>query len=193
VAEELAFEQGVGNRTAVHGDEPVRGPRAVVVDGARDKFLPGAALPLNQHGGPTARDASDEFEDLDHFLALADQRGGPRAFTERTMQRPIVFDQAPVLDGARHGEHQLVEIHRFGDVIVSPLFHRLDRRIDGAERRQQHDGRLRHGLAKRIQQIQTGTGRHADVAQDGVIRDGRGLAQSLGAVTGDIHLKADVT
>ena len=49
VAEELGFEQLLGNRAAVHRDEHALGAAAVVVDRARDQLLAGAALARDQH------------------------------------------------------------------------------------------------------------------------------------------------
>ena len=49
VAEELGFEQLLGNRAAVHGDEHALRAAAVVVDRARDQLLAGAALARDQH------------------------------------------------------------------------------------------------------------------------------------------------
>ena len=44
VAEQLRLEQRLRNRAAVERDEPVRAPRAVVVNRARDDFLAGAGF-----------------------------------------------------------------------------------------------------------------------------------------------------
>ncbi len=95
-----------------------------------------------------------------------------------------------MLNGALHGEHEFIEIHRLGDVIEGSLFHGLDRRVDGAEGGQEHNGDLRHGFAERIQQVQPGQRCHADIAQDGVIRRLIGLAEGVHAVTGRLHRKA---
>ena len=49
VAEELGFEQLLGDRAAVDGDEGRGGARAGTVDGVRQDFLAGAALAADQH------------------------------------------------------------------------------------------------------------------------------------------------
>ena len=49
VAEQLGFEQGVGNRRAVDRDEGLLGAAAVTVDKSRQQLLAGARLAGNQH------------------------------------------------------------------------------------------------------------------------------------------------
>ena len=50
VPEELAFEQARGHGSAVERHEGVLAPGAMVVDGARNEFLAGAGLAVDQHG-----------------------------------------------------------------------------------------------------------------------------------------------
>ena len=51
VAEHLAFQQAGGNGGAVQLDEGALPARAEVVDGARQQFLAGAGLAVDQHRG----------------------------------------------------------------------------------------------------------------------------------------------
>ena len=51
VAEELRFEQGFGERTAVLRDEAGGPARAIVVEEPREELLPRAGLPEQQHRG----------------------------------------------------------------------------------------------------------------------------------------------
>ena len=51
VAEELRFDQAVGQRRAAHLDERLVRARRVVVDGVRDQLLAGARLAANEHRG----------------------------------------------------------------------------------------------------------------------------------------------
>src|SRR5437868_6937778 len=50
VAEQLALQQVLRDGRAVEGQERRLGPWAVLVDGAGDDLLAGAALPRDQHG-----------------------------------------------------------------------------------------------------------------------------------------------
>ena len=69
VAEQLAFQQRLGERGAVQADERPLAARAGEVDGAGDQLLADAALAANQHGGPARRGAGDLLRDVVHQLA----------------------------------------------------------------------------------------------------------------------------
>src|SRR5262249_54175582 len=61
VAEELALEQRLGERSAIDGDERTGAARAVLVDRARDHLLPGAALAEDQHRAAARRHSRDRL------------------------------------------------------------------------------------------------------------------------------------
>ncbi|VBB43702.1 hypothetical protein TRIP_B310026 [uncultured Desulfatiglans sp.] len=70
--EEFAFKERLRERAAVDGNEGHVFPGAVVVDGAGDEFLAGAAFALDEDGGLARRGRLDGREDLLHGVALAD-------------------------------------------------------------------------------------------------------------------------
>ena len=72
VAEQLRFEQRLGQRRAGDRHERLRGAVAGVVDGARDQLLAGAALALDQHRAAQAGDLVRQVQDLVHLRVLAD-------------------------------------------------------------------------------------------------------------------------
>ena len=72
VAEELALQEGLGQRPAVDRHEAAAGARARVVDGAGDQLLAGAALAVDEDRRAGPRHAVDEREDGLHARALAD-------------------------------------------------------------------------------------------------------------------------
>src|SRR5690606_39173106 len=72
VAEELAFEQVLGDGAAVDGDERLFRPGAGFVDGAGDHFLAGAALAGDEDGDVGVLDAVDERENPSNRVAAAD-------------------------------------------------------------------------------------------------------------------------
>ena len=76
VAEQFAFEQVFGDGGAVDGEERGLGAMAVMIDGAGDEFLAGAAFAGDERGGVRLRDLADELEDLLHRLAAADDAHG---------------------------------------------------------------------------------------------------------------------
>ena len=77
VAEELGFEQGLGDGTAVDGDEGCGGARAGAVDCARQQFLAGAAVAADEHARVRRGDESGLVEQGVHARAVADQVAAP--------------------------------------------------------------------------------------------------------------------
>ena len=59
VAEQLRFQEIVGQRGAVHGAERARAPRSARVNRARDELFAAAALPFDQHRVGSERRAAD--------------------------------------------------------------------------------------------------------------------------------------
>ena len=87
VAEQLRFDEVVGQRGAIERAEPSRVPRAPRVNSAGDEFLPGAALSLDQHRERRRAGAVDGTADASDAVAGANQRqliargGGPLPVT----------------------------------------------------------------------------------------------------------------
>jgi hypothetical protein len=112
VAEELVFEQLVGDRRAVDGQERGVGVVPRRVQGAGDQLLAGAGLPQDQDVGPGRPDLADQGLHRLHRRALADEclevdRRVQLAAEGLVLQRePAGADQAVEL-----GE-QLLEDHR---------------------------------------------------------------------------------
>ena len=73
VAEKLAFQQRLGNRRAVDGQQ--RGPAAaaVLVNGPGNHLLARSALAQNQHGHVLRGDPADRLVQLLHGRRVADQ------------------------------------------------------------------------------------------------------------------------
>ena len=72
MAEQLAFDECVGNGGAVHRHERMRGAFAVQVNGASHQLLTGAAFSGDQHFTVHARRPVDERINLLHSRAVAD-------------------------------------------------------------------------------------------------------------------------
>ena len=135
VAEQLAFEQFVGERRAIDFDQRARPARRSIVNGARDEFFPDAAFTANEDGDVAVGDALDHQRDLPHRLARApDQEGlrfvvGDLAPKRRDFgDQPVLFDR--LFDG------------RFERNLAEPLgivrFHHV---VHGAEADGFHDRR----------------------------------------------------
>src|SRR5271166_2490076 len=129
VAEQLAFQQALGDGRAVEG--PIRrpSPGSVLVDGAGDQLLAGAALTGDQHREVPRGDPANGLVHFAHGRASADDgagevgvrgcfgyRGWP-AHPPAHLQRLI--DHPP----------ELSQVERFEEVVVGALPHRLNGRV----------------------------------------------------------------
>src|SRR5207244_1086094 len=70
--EHLAFEKAGGDRSAVQLDERALAPSAQIVDGARDQFLPGSGLAIDQYGRIGRRHGLDLLQQTPQGGASAD-------------------------------------------------------------------------------------------------------------------------
>ena len=126
MTEQLAAEQVRRDRTAVDRDELAFAP-AAVVDRARDQFLAGAALAMQEHGHVVPRDPLDVLEQRDHRRAVPDHaaelvaRGRMRACVQaRTLEQPVDGIRAQRLDQIvddrqAHRAHRRVHAGMAGD------------------------------------------------------------------------------
>ncbi len=78
VAEELALQQALRKRGAVHRHEGPLGAGALAMDEPGQKLLSGPALPLDEDGGPPPGRGAGKGEYLEHLRVLRDHlpRGG---------------------------------------------------------------------------------------------------------------------
>ena len=72
VPEQLALQQRVRQRRTVDGHKPFPLARRKVVNGAGKQFLARAARSLDEHGAAAGRDLRQDFEQLHHGRASAD-------------------------------------------------------------------------------------------------------------------------
>ena len=77
VAEQLALDQGVGQRAAVDRDERTIAPRPTVMDRARDEFLAGARFAFDQYRRVVLRRLCDEWEEGEKCLGLTNHDHEP--------------------------------------------------------------------------------------------------------------------
>ncbi len=148
VAEQLGFEQGFGQRSAVDGDERMAVTRTEVVNGAGQQRLARARLAVDQHAAFAAGDGGQNIEDVRHVrivrhdtrkrmtvLRRRQQLLDPRQIAKR---RDAADDLAVVIMEKRtrhrrghaptsrvgqvHGEidHGLARLHRTHQVAAIP-------------------------------------------------------------------------
>ena len=92
VAEELALEQGLGQRGAVHGDEWAPRARTILVDRPGGDFLSGAGLAKHQNRAVGWRDFPDALVDSAHRRTLA--------------HHVVGLERDPAREHLRHDRHR---------------------------------------------------------------------------------------
>jgi hypothetical protein len=190
VPEQLAFQEVLGDRGAVHGDErPLRAAGAAV-DVTREHFLAGARLASDQHGGFGAR----------HLLGAADRRlhGGVahhqrmalagRRFEDRGDQLGVRRQRQELARAVADGADGGIRIvpgatghHGDGDAFGD---HGADQPADVAGEVAQHEVNAGVGAHpgeagfRVVRLFELGTARH---------RDAGGVAELAGKRTDDQH------
>ena len=133
VAEQLRFEQRLGQRRARDVQERPRRAAAQVMNDLGDQVLARAALARDQHGRRRARrDLAHELLHALHRLGFADDRRDAERPRERIAQRPQFAAQPRRLERARHAQRDVVEVERLRRVVERAGLHRLDDRLDAA-------------------------------------------------------------
>jgi len=164
VSEKLGLQQCLRDRSAVDLDHALRRARTVSVNGARDHFLAGSGLTLDQDRGIGRRRLADQLVELLHCGAFADDFG----FLDSILLEAICLelpDAAPVFNRPPELNTQLVKIQRLGQVVESSYCHGFDGDRAGAIGRHDQDcGRI-GGVAQLTHERQAVLSRHADVDQ----------------------------
>jgi hypothetical protein len=126
--EQLGFEQLGRERRAVHLDEGLVASEGGRAQGPRHEFLAGSAFAANEHGEVGIRDPFDQFPDLGHPFAMAEQHRAIRLGLELLPQRRDLTDQFMLPQ--RVGERQLEVgfVEGLADEVGSAKLHRLDHR-----------------------------------------------------------------
>jgi hypothetical protein len=166
VAEELAFQDLLGDGGAVHGDHFLLAAQAVLVNGARDQLLARPAGPGDQHRSRGGRDLADALEDVAHDRGGAHQGSEAFLLRQRLPQRQVLAHHLLPLHSLVHGEQDALLAKRLGDVVESPLLRGLHRRLDGGKSGEHDDGRFRLELLDGFEQADAVHAGHLKVGHD---------------------------
>ena len=130
------------------------------MQGLRDQFLAGARFAIDEYGGVGLRETADGAKHFLHSGCVAEDvrcigqflatRGFALALRQRTAYQ---------LD-------RMIHIERFGQVLEGAALKRGHRTFQIGVRGHDDDRQGGMLLAQGLQQVQTGTARHADVADD---------------------------
>ena len=156
VTEELRLEQRLGDGAAVDRHEPLRAPRAVVMNGVRDELLAGAGFAGDEDRAARLRHRLEQREQLLHRGALADDALELVPLFELLAQVGVLGAQPALLERGVDDVQQLVELERLLDEVARAA-------LDGL------DGVLHRAVA-------------GDDDADDVGIDGAGLVEHRGAV-----------
>jgi len=162
---------------------------AVVVQGAGDQLLAGAALALDEDGRGCVRDLGDDLGQLLHPGAVTDDFGVAPALPPRLLVRDHVARVVVALAG-RLGDDRLElgVLERLGEEVEGAGLHRLHGAVHPAVRRHDDDGYVRvagHHLAQEAEAVHF---RHDEIGHDYIgaiaLEGGEGLL----AIGGHLHL-----
>src|SRR3569623_3231847 len=192
MSEELAFEQGLGDRGAVDRDERAARTRAGIVQAAAEQFLARAAGAEQHHRDIGIRDALDRAGDLGHFRRggiQPAQRGAALAFGEAA----ILHLQRMDMEGARDDQPERVDVDRLVVEIPRPFGDGAQRAFAGAvPRGDDHLGvgleRENLGQSGKAFADAVGIGRQAEVERDHCRLVGAQRVDRARPVAGDDHV-----
>src|SRR5438552_1496036 len=179
VAEELALDQLARERRAVHLDERLRAPRAVVVGRVGDQLLPCAARAADEDRQVGVRHLADYVEDALHRGALADQAPELVRARDLLLEEPERAPHLHAVEQALHDQLDLVVVEGLGDVVGRAQLHRLDGDLLRAEGGDHDDRRLRRVLAHPAQHVHAAHTLQAEVGDDEVVARLREPPQGL--------------
>ena len=131
VAEQLGFEQVLRDGGAVDGDEAALAP-ALLVDGAGEQLLAGAARAEKHYRHVRARHALDGLCDLQHLRGGRDDRAEHRRAAVARLQPAILLLDRVQVEGPRDDEAEVVDVDRLLVEIVGAEGDCLESALAGA-------------------------------------------------------------
>ena len=160
----------------------------MLVDGAGDQLLAGAALPGDQHGKGLVGNAADGLVRFLHPRAAADDGFAGELFVRRRLRDDGRLAHQPG-DFERLADHavQLLQIDRLEQVVVSPVPHRLDGRVGRPDHGDHDDRDAGVDSPELPQDVQAGLVGQAQVEENNVRASGGDPFQALCARLGDLN------
>src|SRR5262249_8837360 len=129
IAEQFAFQQILGQRSAVYGQEASVGALGAEMNRTRDQLLAGARFSGDEHAGVGARDFFHHPEHLLDGVALADDVFETILLAQFVMQVAVFLEEALFLERVAQHRLEMLVGERLGDVVIGALVECLDRRL----------------------------------------------------------------
>jgi hypothetical protein len=158
-----------------------------IVQGPGDQLLARPALALQQHRGVAGGDRIDPIHQPQHLDGSAHDCFVAAVFGQLCAGIFELAQQGTMLRDALDPQDDLVDLERFGQVVVRPLLDRRNCILDGGERgHQDHRGvrRLLPRPAKQAQAVQPG---QPDITDHDVEDLGGDLVESFDPILGGRH------
>src|SRR4029450_3462243 len=130
VAEQLRFQQRLGNGSAVDSDEAAVAAAAVPVNGPGHQFLARSAVAQQEYRGVGVGHHANLLEHALHGLRAAEDVVEAVAPLDLGPQPTVLPAELLVLDGALDHQRELGKLERLGQVVVRALAHRVDRALE---------------------------------------------------------------
>ncbi len=154
----------------------------------RDQLLAGAALAGQEHRRARAGDLLDDLEHALHGRARPDDVLARGPLRQPAPHARGLGAELLVIEDPGQDDQQLLEVDRLGQVVRSAGAHRVDRRVDRAERGHHHHGRRLVLGADLLDQLDAVHAGHLEVGHDHVRGEGVELAERLEGVCGGLYL-----
>ncbi len=165
MAEQLALEDGFGDRRTVERHEGLARPRAEIVQAARDLFLAAAGIAPDQHIDVGAGQLQHLAAQVVHGAGNAQQHRFDTALAGELLAQLAVFaDQSALVLGAAHAVQQAFGCEGLLDEIIGALTQRLHRHGHVAMAGDHDHRQFRVQRDQAFQQAEAVQVRHAHVA-----------------------------
>ncbi len=164
MAEQLALDDVLRQRPAIHRDEGAGAARAPAVQRLRHHLLAAAGLALHQHVDVGVGDLPHPLAQPLHLRRMAEQRQIEGRRLRLAAERAVLEDEAPLVERMADRDEQPVERVGLGDEVIGAFAHRLDRHGDVAMAGDQDHRQLGVEAPQPAEQFEAVDPRHAHVA-----------------------------
>src|SRR5216117_4194925 len=179
VAEELALDQLLAERRAVHLDQRLRAPRAPVVERVRHQLLAGAARAADQHGDVGVGDLVDGLEEPAHGRALPDDLLEAERALHLLEEPAVVAAEKHRVHHAADDQPELVVVEGLRHVVDGAELHRLHGDLLRAVGGDHDDRQVRVDAAGVLEHLHAADPVHAEIGDDDVEAPGLDAPERL--------------
>ena len=190
MAEQLAFEQVLGNRRAVQRDEGLAGAGAEIVQAARHPLLAAASVATQEDVHRGAGQLEDLPAQVFHRLRYAKQLRLDLVLAGKLLaQLAVLANQAALVQGAAHTVEQTLGGEGLFDKVVGTLAQGLYRHGHIAVTGNQDHRQVAIQLQQLVQQLQAVGARHTHIADHHPGKVAVDERQGLGRTGATAHMQ----